>query len=238
MGRKSISVCMATYNGSKYVKEQLDSILNQLDAYDEVIISDDGSTDNTMEIIKSFNDERIRLYSNCFHNLNLNFEFTLKQASGEYIFLSDQDDVWLPGKVEEMLVALENHSLACSDCFVVNSNLDIISSSLYRTTKKIKTGFWNNFVICNYIGCCMAFRRSLLDKALPFPKGLICHDVWLGLVAEAFGTPVFINKQLIKYRRHSNNASQTTIGSTLPLKEKIAYRLLMLWGIMKIKFHI
>lgn len=233
MDRGKISVCMASYNGGLYIKDQLESILCQLESDDEIIISDDGSTDNTIDVINSFCDNRIKLFLSSFHNLNMNFEFSLKQATGDFIFLSDQDDIWLPNKVNIMLSALKEYDLVSSDCYVVNSKLDVISNSLYNSTKRNKKGFWNNFIKCNYIGCCMAFKKSILDKAIPFPKGLICHDVWIGLVAEAFGNPTFIDEQLIYYRRHQANASQTTIGSTLTLREKISYRFLMLSNIIK-----
>jgi len=88
-----ISVCIATYNGEKYIKEQLDSIINQLDKNDEIIISDDGSSDNTIKIIESYKDGRIVLYKNSFKNVVLNFEFAIDKSKGDYIFLSDQDDI-------------------------------------------------------------------------------------------------------------------------------------------------
>lgn len=94
-----ISVCMATYNGEEYIKEQLESILCQLGEMDEIIISDDGSTDNTLNIIESYNDSRIKIHINTGkHGFVYNFENALQKAKGEYIFLSDQDDIWLPEK--------------------------------------------------------------------------------------------------------------------------------------------
>ena len=121
-----ISVCMATFNGEKYLKEQIKSIIAQLDINDEIIISDDGSTDSTIEIINSFNDFRIKLYQNSFKNLISNFEFTLNNASGDYIFLSDQDDIWLPNKVELCMKSLISADLVMTNCKLVDSNLEII----------------------------------------------------------------------------------------------------------------
>lgn len=107
-----ISVCMATYNGGRFIKEQIDSILPQLSQYDELIVSDDGSTDRTLEIIASYKDERIKVFHHqktgnkyyptlkvCYSTNN--FENALKQAKGDYIFLCDQDDIWEKNKVEE-----------------------------------------------------------------------------------------------------------------------------------------
>ena len=128
----NISVCIATYNGEKYIKEQLDSILVQLGEDDEVIIGDDGSTDLTLDIIKSYNDPRIKIYKNSFKNLILNFESTLEKAKGDYIFLSDQDDVWLPNKVKDSLKDLFKYDVVISNCKVVNKNLDVIHESFLR----------------------------------------------------------------------------------------------------------
>ena len=103
-----ISVGLASYNGERYIREQVDSIIAQLDSIDELVISDDGSTDGTLDILASYNDPRIHVYHNEEnHGVNGNFENALKHSQGDYIFLSDQDDVWLPGKVEACLKALE-----------------------------------------------------------------------------------------------------------------------------------
>ena len=102
-----ISVCIATYNGEKYIKEQLDSIIPQLGHEDEIVISDDGSSDSTLDIINSINDERIRITVNQGkHGVNSNFNNALLHAKGDFIFLADQDDIWLSGKVAECLKAL------------------------------------------------------------------------------------------------------------------------------------
>jgi glycosyltransferase involved in cell wall biosynthesis len=102
-----ISVCMATYNGAKYIKEQMDSILCQLGKDDEVVVSDDGSTDSTLDIVAEYGDSRIKIVRNTgAHNFIRNFENSLKAAHGDYIFLADQDDVWLPDKVAKIMQIL------------------------------------------------------------------------------------------------------------------------------------
>src|SRR5687768_8023645 len=99
-----ISICMATFNGSRYINEQLNSIITQLDESSEIVISDDSSTDNTVQIIKSFNDKRIHVLPNQkFRNPIFNFENALKHVQGDYIFLADQDDIWLPDRLNKML---------------------------------------------------------------------------------------------------------------------------------------
>ena len=120
-----ISVCLATYNGEKYIKEQLDSILPQLSANDEIIISDDNSTDDTINIIRSLNDERIKIYVNKTKGIVKNFENALNNASGDIIFLSDQDDVWKNDKVKKILSAFSSDN---SLTFVF-SNAEIIDEN-------------------------------------------------------------------------------------------------------------
>ncbi len=204
-----VSVCMATYNGANYIKEQLESILSQLDFDDEIIISDDNSTDTTVSIIKSFSDDRIKLIVNREKlGYTKNFENALNQVSGDYIFLSDQDDVWYNNKVSKMKVALKKSFMVVSNAEIVDSNLNQINPSHFELhgTKK---GFFINFLMTRYIGACMAFRRDVLIKALPFPdnQNLCPHDYWLALISEFYYNVYLIKEPLIKYRRHSTNAS-------------------------------
>ena len=118
-----ISVCMATYNGEKYIREQMDSILQQLGEGDELIISDDLSSDKTVEIIKSYKDKRIKLYIHGDnHGFVRNFENALVHADGDIIFLSDQDDIWMPDKVKVTIAALANCDFTVSDCITINEN--------------------------------------------------------------------------------------------------------------------
>ena len=113
-----ISVCMATYNGEKYIREQVESILCQLGPEDEIVISDDGSKDHTIQMVDSL-DKRIKVFLNeGKHGVVPNFENALKHSSGDYIFFSDQDDIWSPDKVERCLHALED-----SDLVVHNSRV-------------------------------------------------------------------------------------------------------------------
>src|SRR6478736_1009903 len=122
-----VSVVMAVYNGEKYIKDQLNSILSQIDDSTEVIISDNGSIDNTLEIIKEFKDPRIKLYQNEeYKGSAFNFEFGLKKASGNIIFLSDQDDVWLENKVTVVKEYLKRYDLIITDCKIVDENLNVL----------------------------------------------------------------------------------------------------------------
>jgi glycosyltransferase involved in cell wall biosynthesis len=225
-----ISVCIATYNGEKYIAEQLNSILCQLDEKDEVIISDDSSTDQTLEIIKGFNDHRIKIFAgNKFANPIYNFENAIKMASGEFIFLSDQDDYWMPTKVEEMIKVLQTNLLVVSDCYMGDQDLNIIKES-YFEWRDSKQGLIKNIWRNSYLGCCMAFDRKILKRILPFPKNIPMHDMWIGLITETIKKPFFLQKPLIIYRRHGGNATTLTneFKSTASAVQKLKYR----WNII------
>lgn len=205
-----VSVAMATYNGEKYIKEQLDSILINLNENDELIISDDGSTDKTIDIIKKYQrkDKRIKLIDGPRLGVKQNFANAIKESNGKYIFLSDQDDIWDKNKVKKVLNIFEKEK-----CQVVIHNAEIVDGKLKTTGqsffdfrnsgKGIIKNIWKN----TYIGCCMTFDSSIKDKILPIPNNIEMHDQWIGLLAEKYGKSIFIDDTLIKYRRHDNNVS-------------------------------
>ena len=226
-----VSVCMGAYNGAKYIKEQIDSILNQLSAEDELVISDDGSTDDTKEIIMSYNDERIHLVQGPQQNLVMNFENAIKHSSGEYIFLADHDDVWLPDKVETMLCGLQQVDVVVSDCIVVDENLKELRHSYFAWRHSAK-GFWHNLYKTGYLGCCMSFRREILKRVMPIPRNVTCHDMWIGLVSEVFFKTAFIAEPLMMYRRHVGTVSTSADDTKLSLSSQIYYRLYIFWRIV------
>jgi glycosyltransferase involved in cell wall biosynthesis len=231
-----ISVCIATYNGQLYLKQQLDSILPQLSANDEIVISDDSSSDDTIKIISSFDDSRILfLAKQHFQSPVYNFENSLRHANGDYIFLSDQDDIWKPDKVEVFMKQMKTYDLVLSDCEVISSDGKVIHPSFYELNKS-HSGLFTNILRNSYLGCCMAFKKEVLIKALPFPKNLPMHDWWLGLIAEAFYKTTFISDKLIKYRRHELNASSTAGKSNNSLTQKITFRIKMVWELIKVSF--
>lgn len=217
-----ITVCIPTFNGALYIEDQLESILTS-PFITEVIVSDDGSVDNTIEIVKSFNDPRIKVVEGPHQGLVRNYESLLELASGEYIFLSDQDDVWMPNKVQVMLARLQNADLVVCDCTVVDAQLNLLYQSFFvlmHSGPGLARNLWRN----SYLGCCIAFNRRLLIHALPFPSQLPMHDWWLGLIAETFGRVSFIDQPLMKYRRHGNNASQASERSRVPLRIRLRWR--------------
>lgn len=232
-----ISVCMATHNGEKYIKEQLVSILYQLGPNDEVVISDDGSTDNTLNIIKQINDKRIRVYilKNTDNTRRVhwyvakNFENALKYANGDIIFLSDQDDVWMPNKVIACLEALKSNDIVLHNLQCVDSELKPLNKNVYH----------NNFRRKNYLmrhglhyGCGLAFKKELLKYILPFPKNLVIHDYWIGIVGESVGKLAYIDTPLAKYRIHSLNTSGSSHYKN-SIAYKIYYRLYTILSLIK-----
>lgn len=222
-----ISVCIATYNGEKYIKEQLYSILSQLSDDDEIIVSDDSSTDKTLDIINSFHDKRIIILANqTFHSPIYNFENAIKYSRGTYIFFSDQDDVWLSHKIEYLLPYLENNDLVLSNAAVVDASLNITKSHFY--SENPIRGLLYDIYKNPYTGCMMVINRRALQYILPFPKELPMHDIWIGLCCEMFGKVCFVNENLILYRRHGNNLSAASEISTLPYTYRIKYRMLVI----------
>jgi len=230
----TISVCMASFNGEKFIAEQILSILEQLGENDELIISDDSSTDSTPHIIEQLqqNDSRITfLPRNLFHNPVYNFENALKKARGKYIFLADQDDVWLNGKVNQILDLLEINLLVVHDAIVTDENKSVIVQS-YFAIRKAKSGFWHNLYMNSFTGCCMAFKSELLKLALPFPDKLKFHDQWLGLLAELYGKTCFLHEPYLLFRRHNLNFS-AGMNSKNSMSKKIQDRIILLTQTVK-----
>ena len=221
---------MASYNGQMFIDEQICSIINQLSHEDELIISDDGSNDLTLDIINGYiaNDIRIKLINGPQTGLVANFDNVLKHAQGEYIFLADQDDVWECNKVSVFLEYLQNNMLVVSDCSVNDESLNVINESFFSLNSS-KSGFVKNLFKNSYLGCCMAFRKELLKDILPFPLKIPMHDWWIGLVAESRYSVKFIPERLIKYRRHGGNASPTAEKSTSSFLTKLNYRLSLIY---------
>ena len=201
-----ISVCMATYNGERFLKEQLESILSQLDEHDELIVSDDGSRDNTLSIISSYNDKRIRLLHNTNHGVTHNFENALSSSKGDVICLADQDDVWRPGKIEFVKRTMQKYDLVVHNADVVDGSGNSLGYDYFSLTPQGK-GFWGNLWKSRFLGCCMAFNRKLLDDALPFPGLAVGHDYWIGMLGAAKYKVLFDKKIFLSYRRHGNNVS-------------------------------
>ena len=206
-----ISVVIASFNGQKYIGHQLESILVQLGTDDEVIISDDGSTDQTIEIVRQYmkTDSRIQLFDGPHAGHIKNFEYAISKCSGEIIILSDQDDIWLPGKIDAIIERFKNgkkhlvvHNMyRCNDHQIDNMQY----GDTYFSTIRIRSGVMPNIIHSFYFGCCMAFDSFIREIILPFPSGLHVHDQWIGLIGEYLKAVEIINEPYLIHREHDSN---------------------------------
>lgn len=241
-----ISVCMATYNGEKYIKRQIDGVLYQLGKVEEaeLIISDDQSTDKTREIVESYNDPRIKLvvhekrqhkekYNLAHIYCSENFENAIKHASGDVIILCDQDDVWLPGRVDKMMEALKEYDCVLCNFNVANSDGVVVREGCCNMENPIRKTFLKNLIAMPFFGSAMAFNRNILELALPFPKHTVAHDNWIGLLALTVGKVGYIYEPLHNYRRHESNVTRIVKN---PLYHKLMYRWRIVWNIFLRKY--
>lgn len=218
MKKIRISVAVASYNGEKYIREQMDSILKNLSKEDEIVVSDDGSTDGTWEILKEYQtgDIPVKIIKGPGRGIKQNINEALMHCRGTYIFLADQDDVWTEHKVETVMKYLgqNNCSMVCHDARVMNGDLSETVMPSFFAYRGSKPGFLNNLLKNRYMGCCMAFERSLLPYVLPIPEEIEMHDQWLGMIHDLREeNSVFIPEKLLLYRRHDANVSDFSHGT-------------------------
>lgn len=215
---EKVDILLATYNGEKYLKELIDSILNQTYKNIKLIISDDCSKDSTRKILEEYEkqDERVEVY---YQPQNLgyvkNFEFLLKQVKSNLYMLADQDDVWLPEKIEKSVETLEreNADLVFGDLEVVDKNLKTIYPSfndfmlLSRKIKKYIKSYKLNYLYNCVTGCTVIAKSKFISKLLPIPANskYFIHDHWLGIMMSIYGKVAYMPEKYIKYRQHGNN---------------------------------
>ena len=228
-----VSVCIAAYKGDKYIQKQIESILQNLSKDDELIVSDDACDEKLTAYLEQMsNKSGIKIISSEGPKKGVvkNFENAMRMAKGDVIFLSDQDDVWMPDKVEKVMEHFEN-----PNCMMVVHDAQLIDGNgndLGRNMFEIRNGgpgmlknIWKN----SFVGCCMAFRKEVRDKALPIPERGMLHDQWLGLQAHKIGQVEFEKEKLIQYRRHKDNVSQMT---HLPVHKMIFNRMYLCWKLL------
>lgn len=210
---------MTTYNGEKYLNEQLQSILIQLEKNDEIIVCDDGSTDATLNILEDYRtkDSRLKIYKNKNKGVILNFEDAISKCNNDIIFLCDQDDIWLDNKVK----LVKSELTSKNKTLVLHNGLDIYENGSENTIliKNMKHGVIRNIIRSNYWGCCMAFKKELVPHIIPFPKNVVAHDQWIGIIGEKRKESFFLDENLIFHRRHNNNVTRK-----LPYIDRIKFR--------------
>ncbi len=223
MKNANIVILMATFNGDKYLKDQIDSILRQTYSDWHLIIRDDGSTDNTISILKSYqktypNKISVIVNNSNKHGAKENFFFLSRMALKEkykYIMYSDQDDIWKKDKIDVTLKKFKEIEkdenipvLVHTDLEVVDNNLNVIASSFIKYSKLDNNDNFSHLLIQNNItGCTILINRALLSKSLSIKndKKIIMHDWWFAIIASVFGKIAFLNKSTILYRQHGDN---------------------------------
>jgi glycosyltransferase involved in cell wall biosynthesis len=225
-----VSVCMAIYNGAGYLIPQVETILSQLRNTDEVVVVDDASNDNSLALLQDLSDARLHLYRNQ-HNMGVlaSFEKALRLARGDILFLSDQDDLWLPGKVEKVMAKFSANNaitLVASDAIVIDGQGALLAGSFFAKRGRFSSNILHNIIKNKFLGCTLAFKKSMLEHFLPLPKDVPMHDMWFGLINTIYGKASYIDHPLIAYRRHDQNLSP--LGGA-PLSQKLIWR----WRLVK-----
>jgi len=245
-----ISIALCTYNGERFLWEQLESLAGQTRLPDELIVVDDGSTDGTLALLKKFAENAPFTVHISVNNNNLgvtkNFEKALSHCEGEFLFLCDQDDIWEPEKIAQMTAFLDQRpsiNVVFSDAFLVDEKGASLQKQLWNVIRLYPSQLeqWSKgesislMLIGNRVaGCTMALRRSFLQNILPFPTDIsdFLHDTWIAFVASIMGQIQFISAPLVKYRQHaaqqigtrSKNLTALTLRQRLnrPHEEKLA----------------
>lgn len=205
-----VSVCMAAYNGSEFIEEQIHSILAELGPNDELLIVDDESTDNTVTLVEAIGDPRVNLQRNK-RNLGYvrTFEKAIALSTGRYIFLSDQDDIWIQGRLDKMLTALEDNLMVVTNCRHFGGKSGRFHDIRLRSKDSAKH-LRNLFgIIIGYRlhwGCAMAFKSELKGLALPFPAHMSeSHDQWLAMCGNVARSIAYLEDDTILHRLHDEN---------------------------------
>ncbi|MDH1380541.1 glycosyltransferase family 2 protein [Comamonas aquatica] len=222
---------MATYNGARFIRAQVDSILEQLGPEDELVVCDDGSRDQTLSILVDYHDARIKIHRNPDQLGHVrNFERAISLAEGDYIFLSDQDDVWTPDRVRLMIDSMN----AAPEAFLVASNFDLIDAQdqevgQFRKLGRVKPFRWLQVASIfagrsPYFGCTFLLRREALRYFMPIPRGVESHDIWFALVASMLGGVVNLPVATLKHRVHDSNVTaRKRRALTVILKSRLVF---------------
>jgi glycosyltransferase involved in cell wall biosynthesis len=207
-----ISIAMATYNGEKFLEKQIESIFSQTYRNIELVVSDDCSSDTTIQILNRYAKRHNFHFSINKNNLGFvkNFERAISLCRGDYIALADQDDIWHPHKLDTLIHEIGINSLICSDAELIDNNASIIAPSFQALSRSYKivplSEQFRLFTFRNYVtGCTAMFTSHILVKGLPFPNGIRYHDWWLALIASSMDGVKYIPDRLVQYRQHAAN---------------------------------
>jgi glycosyltransferase involved in cell wall biosynthesis len=218
---------MAAFQGEKFIAAQLASILVQLSEADEVIVVDDCSADRTRDVVRRMADSRVRLLEHAVNQgVTKTFEDALTQATGEVIFLSDQDDLWAADKVQSILDIFQSQRdvvVAASNAALIGQSGQSLGRSYYQLRGQFRSGLLSNLIRCKFLGCTMAFRSELLPKVLPFPRTFqVLHDLWIGSVNSLTGgRTFFLDQNLVLYRRHPDSVTAGKLKTGSRLKNRL-----------------
>lgn len=226
MSRAPVSVALASCDGERWIGEQVGSILRDMGPDDELVVADASSRDRTLEIVRGFGDPRVRILE-CLSrgNIPATFQAALLACGRDLVFLSDQDDVWIAGKIERCAGALAGSpaELLLHDARLVDAAGGEIAPSFLERIG-FRPGFWPNLWRPGYLGCALCARRSLLERALPFPPRVPMHDWWMGLLADRGGGVLVLREPWIDHRLHGSNASTAPRRSRHGMARRLAMR--------------
>lgn len=228
-----VSVVLASYNGELFIREQIISILKQLNPSDQLVVVDDASTDNTSSVVLGMSDTRILFIQNTSNwGVVRSFNEGLKNATGDFIFLADQDDIWLDGRVNKLLNVLKNCDLVYSNSYIVDQDLVSHNITLFDTLTISDNILYNLYKNC-FVGCHLAFNRRVLKEILPIPSSFPMHDSWIGLLSLFYFKVHFFNEPTMLFRRHKCNNSTTGSRSNALLSKKLLQRKIMIIELLK-----
>jgi len=221
-----VSVVMAAYNGEQYLKEQLDSVLCQLGNNDELIVSDDGSADGTIEIIKKYQQQYpiIQLIDGPHTGVADNFTNAIRHSTGDIIFICDQDDLWDENKIRIVKRVVEknpNINVVMHDAGFCDEYGEPTGYKNIFELRKAKHGVLRNLIYSTYFGCCTAVRRDYMIRLLPLPNYAL-YDQYIGLCAESDHCSYFLKKALIQHREHRDNWSgHQSLSSQINIRKNL-----------------
>lgn len=230
----NISVAMAVYNGAEFLREQLDSILVQLEEKDELVISYDKSTDSTWEILNEYaqEDARLKLLINDCPGVIGNFNNAISHCQNDYVFISDQDDRWARNKRELMVKAfLETGAdMVIHDGVHIDIKGDIISTNFFKLFRiKPSDSALRIFIRPRYSGCTMGFNQKIKSRILPLPSKIDGYDTWIAILSKIYGKVAYVDRCLLFHRLHDKNVTEK---QSRPLSVKLKGRLYMAWQLL------